>query len=107
MSYDLREKVKHLGCIKSQIDVGNNRLPTIKQILAVLFFNLRRLSISLDESVILAVQECIIFWRKARIPTQEFQKCTKKLKSEYDRYRKISKNSFRQTETQKKKRKRL
>ena len=102
MTYDLREKIDHIGFVTSQIVVGSNRLPTIKQMLSVLFFNLRRLSNSVDKSITLAVEECIIFWRKARIPTQEFHKCTKKLRLEYENYRKISKNSSRQTETQKK-----
>lgn len=101
MAYNLREKVEHIGYITNQI-VAPNRLPTVRQVLAVLFYNLRRLSNSLDNSAKLTIDECIIFWKKARIPTQEAKKCVSKLKHEYEKWRNIRKHASRTTDTQKK-----
>lgn len=101
MSFDLRVKVAHVGYATYQI-VSNSDLPTIKQVLAVLFYNLRRFKNSLDISAKLAVEECLIFWKKARIPTREVYKCVEKLKNEYSRWRKITKNLSRDSDTQKK-----
>lgn len=99
MSYDFRKEVDHIGYISNQI-VVNNKLPTIKQVLAVLFYNLKRLSNSLRDSANLAIDECLVFWKKARVPTKEHKKCVIKLESEYERWRKITRNATRRTETQ-------
>lgn len=100
MSYDTRQSIPLIGFSAYQI-VAINKLPTIKQVLAVLFYNMRRLSNSLDGSAKLVIEECIIFYKKARIPLQDFHKCVDKLKSEYQRWRKITKNSSRESDTQK------
>lgn len=101
MSYDLRENVDFVGCTSNQI-VATYSLPTIKQVLAVLFYNMRRFKNSVEISAKLVVQECLIFWKKARIPTQEVHKCVDKLKLEHSRWRKIKKNASRKSDTQKK-----
>lgn len=69
--------------------------------LSVLFYNLRRLNNFLDKNAKLAVEECLIFWKKARILTQEAKKCVVKLKAEYEKWRGLNKNFHRQTDTQK------
>lgn len=63
---------------------------------------MRRSKNSLDISAKLVIEECLIFWKKARIPTQEVHQCVEKLKSEYVRWRKIKKNSSRKSDIQKK-----
>ena len=59
MAYNLREKVNLIGYCTNQI-VATNNLPTIKQVLAVLFYNLRRVSKSLRDSAKLTIEECLI-----------------------------------------------
>lgn len=102
MSYDLREKIDLIGYSTYQI-VANNNLPTIRQVLAVLFYNLRKLSNSLDESSKLTIDECLIYWKKNHIPTQEAHKCVAKLKAEYERWRNIRKSASRRSDFQLKK----
>lgn len=101
MSYDLRQNLPFIGYSTYQI-VANYNLPTVKQVLAVLFYNLRKLSNSLDMSAKLVIEECVIFYKKNNIPTQETHKCVEKLKTEYQKWRKITKNSKRKSETQQK-----
>ena len=50
----------------------------------------------------LTIEECLIIWKKARIPTQEDKKCVIKLKAEYERWRKIQKTASRRSDTQRK-----
>ncbi|XP_031785924.1 uncharacterized protein LOC107981363 isoform X1 [Nasonia vitripennis] len=99
MAYNLRERVNHIGYCTNQI-VATNNLSTIKQVLAALFYNLRRVSKSVRESAKLTIEECIIIWKKARIPTQENKKCVIKLEAEYERWRKIQRNASRRSDTQ-------
>lgn len=101
MAYNLREKINFVGYTCNQIIV-NNRLPNIKQVLAVLFYNLRRVSKDVDISAKLTIDECLIFWRKARIPTQDYHKCVTKLKLEYSKWRDLGKSHSRVSTTQKK-----
>ena len=101
MAYNLREKVNLIGYCTNQI-VATNNLPTIKQVLAVLFYNLRRVSKSLRDSAKLTIEECLIIWKKARIPTKEDKKCFIKLEAEYEKWRKIQKNASRRSDTQRK-----
>ncbi|KAL4135150.1 hypothetical protein QTP88_006793 [Uroleucon formosanum] len=72
------------------------------QVLSVLFFNLRKVNLNLHDSAALVIRETCIFWDKARIPTRDFQHCSKKLKLIYEEWRKLQKNSTRKTATQKK-----
>lgn len=104
MSYNLREKIRFIGYSTNQI-VATNNLPTIRQVLAVLLYNLRRVSTTVRDSAKLAIEECRIFWQKARIPVQQEIKCIMKLETEYERLRKIQKNPSRTSDTQKNKEK--
>lgn len=66
------------------------------------FFNLHKVNLNLHDSAALVIRETCIFWDKARIPTRDFQHCSKKLKLIYEKWRKLQKNSTRKTATQKK-----
>lgn len=90
-SYILRENIFLIGDVDSQI-IGN-KLPSKKQILKVLFFNMRRLNYSLRESALLVVKEVFIFWEKAGIPVQTLQKCTEKVEKMYNNWRSIQKRA--------------
>jgi len=47
------------------------------------------------------IDECLIFWKKARFPMHDNLDCVKKLKKIYEEWRKLDKNKTRNTETQK------
>lgn len=74
----LREKLFLIGYIKNQIT--GSKLPSKSDCLKVLFYNMRITKLSINDSATLVIEECIVFWKKARIPTQEFHKCKEKLK---------------------------
>lgn len=104
MSYNLREKINLIGYCTNQI-IATKNLPSIRQVLAVLFYNLRRVSKNLRVSAKLAIEECSIIWKKARIPTQQEYKCIAKLEAAYNRHRNIQKSTSRPSDTQTKKEK--
>ena len=87
-----------IGNYSSQI-VGS-KLPSIKQVLRLLFFNIREVRLTVRESSKLAIDEVIIFWKKARIPTRDVQHCIAKLEGLYYKWVGLKKNSKRRTETQ-------
>lgn len=87
-----------IGNYSSQI-VGS-KLPSIKQVLSVLFFNLREVKLSLRESSKLVIDEVIIFWNKARIPTRDVQHCIKKVEVLHKTWAGLQRNCKRRTETQ-------
>lgn len=89
--YDLQENVYLIGDVNHQI-VGN-KLPNKKQVLKVLFFNMRRLNLSLRESAILVVKKVIIFWDKAGIPVRAIGKCTDKVVNLYQKWQTLQKHA--------------
>lgn len=91
--YDLRENIYLIGDVNHQI-VGN-KLPNKKQVLRVLFFNMRRLNLSLRESAIQVVKEVIIFWDKAGIPVRAIDKCADKVVNLYQKWRTLQKHAGR------------
>ncbi|KAF0712490.1 Uncharacterized protein FWK35_00031652, partial [Aphis craccivora] len=62
-----RKQVFLVGIMKNQITGG--KLPSKRDILRVLFYNMRVVNLSLQESALLVIDECLIYWKKARIPT--------------------------------------
>jgi len=50
-----------------------------KEVLRVLFYNLCEVKSSIRESAQLVIDEVLIFWQKARIPTREVRYCIPKL----------------------------
>lgn len=79
------------------------KLPSNKQVLRVLFHNMRKVNLSLRDSARLVIEEVIIFWQKARIPNREIRHCIPKLEAMYNEWRNLQKNSSRRTDTQIKK----
>ena len=77
--------------------ITGSKLHSVKQVLSVLFFNLRVVKLNLRESATLAVQEAIIFWEKSRIPTRDVKHCISKLEALYDEWRQIQKHAGRTT----------
>ena len=51
------------------------KLPSNRQIPAVLFFNIWEVKLTVSESGNLVIHECIIFWEKVRIPTKSSPNC--------------------------------
>jgi len=100
-SVRLREKVYLLGHYSHEIT--GSKLPSNKQVLSVLFYNVRVVKLNIRESDRLALQEVMIFWEKARIPTREIRNCIPKLEDLYDKWRKLQKNDGRSSESHKKK----
>lgn len=87
-----------IGFPSNQI-IGS-KLPSKNQVLSVLFFNMREIGLNLHESATLVIQETLIFWRKARIPTSKEQYCVKKLEDLYHEWRCLQKLEKRKTNTQ-------
>lgn len=64
---------------------------------------MREVNLNLHKSATLVIQEAIIFWRKARIPTRTEQKCVKKLEDLYQGWRNLQKLEHRKSATQEEK----
>lgn len=93
MSVELRSNKKNIflvGEINHQITGA--KLPSNRQVLSVLFFNIREVKLTVNESANLVIRECIIFWEKARIPTRAVPNCVKKLVDLYHVWRELQKN---------------
>ena len=86
----LREKLFLIGYINNQITCS--KLPSKSDCLKVLFYNMIITKLSINDSATLVIEECIMFWKKARIPTQEFHKCKEKLKKLYEEWKCLLKN---------------
>lgn len=80
--------------------IMGSKLPSIKQVLSVLFFNTRTVKLSVRESANLVIDEVLIFWKKARIPPRQTPNCVSKLIKLYEEWDKLHKNCKRQTSTQ-------
>lgn len=94
MSVELRSSKKVIfliGNVKYQI--SGSKLPSNGQVLAVLFYNIREVKLSVNESANLTIRECIIYWEKARIPTKSLPNCVKKLVTLYQVWRELQKNA--------------
>jgi len=91
-----RNRVFLVGPMDYQIT--GSKLPSKKNCLSVLFYNLRIVKLNLQESAALVVDECLIFWKKARIPTQDPSNIIKKLKKLYDELRTLEKSKTRKSD---------
>lgn len=74
------------------------KLPSKRQVLATLFFNLRTEKLNLRESARIAIQEVFVFWAKARIPTKHKQNAISKLEKLYAEWRTVQKNKNKQSD---------
>ena len=70
-----------------------SKLPSKKQVLQVLFYNLRFVKLNLRDSARLVLDEVFLFWRKARIPTQIESRCIEKVEKLYKEWRNLQKTS--------------
>lgn len=91
-----RNGVFLVGAMNYQIT--GSKLPSQKNCLSVLFYNLRIVKLFLHESAALVVDECLIFWKKARIPTQDPSNIMKKLKKLYEDLRTLEKSKNRKSD---------
>jgi len=90
-----------VGVIKNQIT--GSKLPLKRDILSVLFYNMRIVKLTLRDSGSLVFDECQIFWIKARIPIQDRSNFVTKIKKLYDEWRQLDKNKNRKRLHKKKK----
>ncbi|XP_050526437.1 uncharacterized protein LOC126897076 [Daktulosphaira vitifoliae] len=95
-----RNQVYLVGAMNYQIT--GSKLPSVKNVLSVLYYNLRFVKLNLHESAALAVDGCLIYWKKARIPTQDPANIIRKLKKFYDELRNLEKNKTRTSDLYKK-----
>ena len=93
------DEIYLIGHVTNQI-VGS-KLPSCKQVLCVLFYNIRKVKLNLRESARLAIKETSVFWEKARIPVRDEQHCISKLEKVYKTWRDLQKLSKRISATQK------
>lgn len=95
MSLKLRkdELIFLIGFKETQI-LGS-KLPSLKQVFQVFFFNLRTVKLNIPESANLVFRECIIFWEKARIPQGLYNivLILNKLIKMYEIWRNLQKNA--------------
>lgn len=94
MAVELRSNKKCaflVGDVNYQITGA--KLPSNRQVLAALFFNIHEVKLTVSESAYLVIRECIIFWEKARIPTRAIPNCVKKLVDLHHAWRELQKNS--------------
>lgn len=79
------------------------KLPSNRQVLCVLFYNLRTVKLSVRESAKLTIREVFIFWGKARIPTKHEQDAITKLENLHAEWRTLQKDRMKTSKTAKNK----
>ncbi|KAE9523392.1 hypothetical protein AGLY_015944 [Aphis glycines] len=85
-----RNKIFLVGTMNNQIT--GSKLPSKRNCLSVLYYNMRNVHLNLNSSALLTIDECLIYWKKARIPNQDRDNCAKKLKKLYEDLRSLEKN---------------
>jgi len=93
-----RQYIFLLGNIFNQIT--GNKLPFNGDCLRVLFYNMRVVNLNLNDSSGLVADECLLFWKKARIPTQYHCDIVRKIKNLYESWQSLDKNKTRKSATQ-------
>lgn len=86
----LRSEIYLIGFPKPELT--GSKLPSKVDCLKVLFYNIRIKKINTEESARLVINQCLIFWERARIPTQESHKAAKKLIGLQTEWKNIVKN---------------
>lgn len=97
----LRQKIYLIGYMSHQIT--GCKLPSNRQVLSSLFFNMREVKLDKRQSAKLTITEVLIFWDKARIPVRHLKDCITKLEKLYDEWRNLQKHSKRTSKTHKNK----
>lgn len=80
-----------VGEVSHQI-IGAN-LPSNRQVLQTLFYNMRFVKLDRHESARLTIDSALIFWQQARIPTRDPHKCADKLIKLYNIWDSLKKTS--------------
>lgn len=83
------KKIDLVGNVSHQI-IGA-KLPSNRQVLQVLFYNMRFVNLLAKISAKLAIDAVQIFWHQARIPIREGHKCVDKLLKLYEKWKNIQK----------------
>lgn len=83
------KKVDLIGNVSHQINGA--KLPSNRQVLQVLFYNMRFVDLTAKQSAKLTIDAVKIFWHQARIPIREDHKCQDKLIKLYDKWKNIQK----------------
>ncbi|XP_073427354.1 uncharacterized protein [Dendrobates tinctorius] len=79
------------------------KLPSNRQVLCALFYNLRTVKLTVRESAKLTIREVFIFLGKARIPTKHEQDAVTKLEKLHAEWRSLQKDRKKTSETAKNK----
>lgn len=82
-------KIDLIGNTSHQITGA--KLPSNKQVLKVMFYNMRFVRLSAKESAKLAINSTQIFWQQARLPIREEHRNIEKLMKLYEKWKKIQK----------------
>ncbi|KAK7863155.1 hypothetical protein R5R35_012769 [Gryllus longicercus] len=88
--YHLRERAYLIGYIEPHIT--GNKLPTNAQVLKSIFYNTRRLIMSLSKSIKKVNKEVKFYWQKAQIPIQGQYRCLRKMFKLHNEYRSLQKD---------------
>lgn len=83
------QKIDLIGNVSHQITGA--KLPSNRQVLQVLFYNMRFVNLSAKQSAKLAIDAVQIFWHQARIPIREGHKCIEKLLKLYEKWKNFQK----------------
>ncbi|XP_055838250.1 uncharacterized protein LOC129906492 [Episyrphus balteatus] len=101
LAANTREKIFLVGYPSHQIT--GCKLPSNRQVLSTLFFNLRIVKLNLKESARLVIREVLIFWEKARIQTKYEKDAIVKLEKLYNEWRNHQRNKNKTLESTKNK----
>lgn len=77
-----------------------SKLPSIKQVLSVLFFNNRTLKLNIRDSAALVFDKVAVFWNKAHIPIQAKKHAVDKIMKLHEKWLGVFKSSTRKSEAQ-------
>ena len=94
-----RNKDKIFLVVYPRHQITGCKLPSNRQVLCVLFYNLRAVKLTVRESATLAKREVFIFWEKARIPTKHKQDAITKLEKLHAEWRTLQKDRKKTSET--------
>lgn len=83
-----------------ELSITGVKLPSKGQVLRVLMYNIRAVKLSVRGAARLAVREAIVFWEKARVPTQKECHMIDKLTKIYERWEKLGKSRTKPSVTQ-------
>lgn len=86
---DQKQKIDLIGATSHQITGA--KLPSNRQVLQVMFYNIRFVGLNARPGAKLAVNAAELYWHQARIPIREEQKSVDKLMKLYDKWKNIQK----------------